>query len=256
MTDFEKDNDDIWVFLSHSNKDFDKVRILRNKMEDRGMRPLMFFLKCLDDDPEIFELLKREIDVRPRFFLCESDNSKSSKWVQREVQYIKSKDRAYITVDMDDVDSFEAKIQEMKSRSQVFISYSRNDISIANAIGTALRHKGFQVFDFIKDFIPLGVPMAKYLKDKITEISNRGYFLPIITENSANSQFMQRELLLASKNDAYILPVIHNAEHIDPTTKYLISNVPYRYELDPEVSAKSIKGLCEKLIEIDLKRNK
>lgn len=30
MADFEKNNDEMWVFLSYSNKDFDKVRILRN----------------------------------------------------------------------------------------------------------------------------------------------------------------------------------------------------------------------------------
>ena len=185
MADFEKNNDEIWVFLSHSNKDFDKVRILRNKMEDRGMRPLMFFLKCLDDDPEIFELLKREIDVRPRFFLCESDNSKSSKWVQREVQYIKSKCRPYITVDLNDIDSFDWKIQEMKSRSQVLISYARKDTGIANSIGTALQHKGFRVFDYhgVLDY------HGDYFKDKIAEISKdkEGYFLPIFTDQSAQS---------------------------------------------------------------------
>lgn len=32
-----------WVFLSHSNKDFDKIKNLRNKLEDRHNAPL-----CLD----------------------------------------------------------------------------------------------------------------------------------------------------------------------------------------------------------------
>lgn len=39
-----------WIFLSHSNKDFDKVRCVRNALEEREFRPLMFFLKCVDDD--------------------------------------------------------------------------------------------------------------------------------------------------------------------------------------------------------------
>lgn len=43
-------NNEIWVFLSHSNKDYEKVRIVRNILEEHGFRPLMFFLKCLDDD--------------------------------------------------------------------------------------------------------------------------------------------------------------------------------------------------------------
>lgn len=29
-------NNGIWVFLSHSNKDFERVRILRNLLEDSG----------------------------------------------------------------------------------------------------------------------------------------------------------------------------------------------------------------------------
>jgi hypothetical protein len=36
-----------WIFLSHSNKDFEKVREIRNDLEQLGHRPLMFFLKCL-----------------------------------------------------------------------------------------------------------------------------------------------------------------------------------------------------------------
>lgn len=43
----------IWVFLSHSNKDYEKVRQVRNILEQQGYRPLMFFLNCLNDDNEI-----------------------------------------------------------------------------------------------------------------------------------------------------------------------------------------------------------
>ncbi len=57
-------DEEMWVFLSHSNKDFSKVRILRNLLEEEGYRPLMFFLQCLNDEDEIDELIKREIDCR------------------------------------------------------------------------------------------------------------------------------------------------------------------------------------------------
>ena len=46
-------NNDIWVFLSHSKKDYEKVREVRNLLEEQNFRPLMFFLKCLNDDEEI-----------------------------------------------------------------------------------------------------------------------------------------------------------------------------------------------------------
>lgn len=86
---------EIWIFLSHSNEDYDKVRKVRNMLEDLNLRPIMFFLKCLNDDDEIDELIKREIDCRTRFILCDSDNARKSNWVKREVEYIKSKDKPY-----------------------------------------------------------------------------------------------------------------------------------------------------------------
>lgn len=60
-------NNEIWVFLSHSNKDYKKVRLVRNMLEEQALRPLMFFLHCLNDDDEIDSLIKREIDSRTRF---------------------------------------------------------------------------------------------------------------------------------------------------------------------------------------------
>lgn len=35
-----------WIFIFHSHLDIDIVRRIRNKLEDRGFEPLMFFLKC------------------------------------------------------------------------------------------------------------------------------------------------------------------------------------------------------------------
>lgn len=67
--------EDIWVFLSHSNKDYEKVRLIRDLLEEKEYRPLLFFLKCLDEDAEIDTLIKREIDARNKFILCESENS-------------------------------------------------------------------------------------------------------------------------------------------------------------------------------------
>ena len=65
MEDLEKD---IWIFLSHSYKDFKKVRLIRIYLEEKSLRPLLFYLKCLDFE-EAFNLVKREIDVQTRFIL-------------------------------------------------------------------------------------------------------------------------------------------------------------------------------------------
>ena len=52
------DDKEIWIFLSHSNKDFAKVRLIRNYLEEHSLRPLMFYLKCLSNDDEINDLIK------------------------------------------------------------------------------------------------------------------------------------------------------------------------------------------------------
>ena len=91
MTD--KSNNEIRVFLSHSNKDYEKVRQVRNMLEEQSLRPLMFFLHYLNDEEEIDSLIKRKIDCRTRFIFCDSDNARKSHWVQKEVEYIKSQNR-------------------------------------------------------------------------------------------------------------------------------------------------------------------
>lgn len=71
----------IFVFLSHSHHDYEKVRVVRDLLENEGFRPLMFFLKCLEKDEykELTKILiKWEIDNRKRFILCDSENAKES----------------------------------------------------------------------------------------------------------------------------------------------------------------------------------
>src|SRR5262249_3730442 len=85
----KKAGEGAWIFLSHSNKDFEQVRAIRNELERRGHKPLMFFLKCLEsDDARLPELLKAEITARSWFILCDSPNAATSKWVQEEVAMI------------------------------------------------------------------------------------------------------------------------------------------------------------------------
>ncbi|MCH5312172.1 MAG: toll/interleukin-1 receptor domain-containing protein [Prevotella sp.] len=119
MTDYN--NNEIWVFLSHSNKDYEKVRRVRDMLEDSSFRPLMFFLKCLNEEGEIDSLIKREIDCRTRFIYCKSENSESSHWVQREVEYIRSQNRIFETIDMNLPESEIKKKLESFRKKQIFL---------------------------------------------------------------------------------------------------------------------------------------
>ena len=86
---------EIWIFLSHSSEDFNKVRKIRNYLEEKSYRPLMFYLKCLESDEEIYDLITREIDVRTRFILCDSENARCSDWVKKNGLYLQSKSSTF-----------------------------------------------------------------------------------------------------------------------------------------------------------------
>ena len=91
----------------------------------------MFFLKCLDDEEEVDDLIKREIDSRGRFILCDSLNAQSSKWVQHEVEYIKSKRRIYEVINIErSEEELVSEIVEFKKNSCVYVSHSLEDSSI------------------------------------------------------------------------------------------------------------------------------
>jgi len=143
-------NNEIWVFLSHSNKDYEKVRQVRDLLEKKSFRPLMFFLKCLNDDDEIDDLIKREIDSRGRFILCDSENARDSKWVKKEIDYIKSKNRLFQTINIDaPLDDIQAEIEDFQKRNSIFISYNSNsesDKAFAKKLESFLKDMDFGVY--------------------------------------------------------------------------------------------------------------
>ncbi len=170
-----------WVFVSHSNKDFGKIIRLRNKLEARHYKPLLFFLKCLDDDDEIFELIKREIKARDRFILCDSKNSQKSEWVQKETEYIKSLQRPYEVIDIDaDEPQIDNAIDRFDRRSTVYIWST--ETSFNQMVAHELMKKSFRV---------ILLPMDYYQNNTHEQRITDGYVLMFIsrklTEQETNA---------------------------------------------------------------------
>lgn len=201
-------NNEIWVFLSHSNKDYDKVREVRNLLEEQNFRPLMFFLNCLNDDDEIDSLIKREIDSRKRFILCDSPNAKSSKWVQKEVEYIKSKQRYYYTIDLDDTsDVIAQNILQFAGESTVYISCAHNDEQYYEQLKIMLQDDlGLRVFDYKKDLV-VGEYWDNQLKSVIDRCQLNGYVIFLITDSFLKSQYGIKELdhVLSKQNLNHVI---------------------------------------------------
>lgn len=87
-------NSNGYFFLSHSSKDIEKVRKIRNLIEQESGNPIMFYLKCLDGDnpsgedkEQLKGLISREILARKKFILCKSKYTEpplSSEWIEWE----------------------------------------------------------------------------------------------------------------------------------------------------------------------------
>ena len=222
-------NNEIWVFLSHSHEDYEKVRKVRDMLEDQHMRPLMFFLKCLNDHDEIDSLIKREIDCRTRFILCDSENARKSDWVKEEVEYIKSQDRICETIDLDmPIEEIKKVLSEFKRQATLFISYNRENQNLAKSVYERLSKYDFQVFvdmDLLR-------PGDDYLKTVISSLDSaaaNGFIIAlmndcILTAGSGSRHEIKRALNYDRKNGTKsIIPFV--------TTKGLMDSISLDEEL-------------------------
>ena len=145
-------NNKIAVFLSHSHKDIEKIRKIRDILETLGCEPLMFYLKCLDDDnSELEDFIMREISARNIFLYCKSQNSENSVWVQKELAYIKQLDTSRLyTVDIDNdfeigLISVLSAIMNMIKKNKVYLYCAPDKMHIVKKIGEKLQEKGYEV---------------------------------------------------------------------------------------------------------------
>lgn len=206
------DGTNAWVFISHSNKDFEKIIKVRNKLEKLKYKPLLFFLKCLEDDTEIFELIKREIKARDRFILCDSHNSRISPWVQKEIDYIKSLHRPYEIIDLDADDSVINKcIERFDRRSSVYI-WSTSD-EITEQLSKILIGKAFKVgilpSTYLNDY--LDFKRGIQVKD-FKEIDSNAYIVTIINrelnKNEKSVLDSCSDYFRSSDGDTFLLYVV------------------------------------------------
>lgn len=216
MTD--NNNNEIWVFLSHSNKDFERVRTLRNLLEDNGFRPIMLYLRSKEDPSkteELRQLIYDEIDHRNRFIYCKSPNAEASKWVDEEVKYIKSKDRIFETVDIELPESeIKEQLDGFRKKSNIFISYQREDVELARLIAERLKKYEFNVWIDYSD-LRAGINYEEEIKSALLKAVNKGYVITLLNERILNlNGWTRAELIMALRKGNHpersIIPIIQN----------------------------------------------
>lgn len=202
------DDKEIWIFLSHSNKDFAKVRLIRNYLEEHSCRPLMFYLKCLSNDDEIDDLIKREIDCRTRFIICDSENSQVSKWVQSEVTYIKSQQRSYETIDLQkSIKEIKKQLKQLIKSTQIFFSYSHSDYEFVDAVYSHVCKYDIRCF-FDEESLSSGMELQQDINSSINLAKDYGFVVFFASEKSLSSQCVVFELQNSVKKGAKILVLI------------------------------------------------
>lgn len=202
-------DNEIWVFVSHSNKDYEKVIQVRNILEQLSLRPLLFFLKCLNDEDEIDDLIKREIDSRGRFILCDSENARKSSWVQKEIAYIQSRNRIYQRIDLDaTIEKITDDLVNFKKNSTVFISCALKDTFLYEQFSERLRSDwDFAIFDV--NGLTYGQDWEKQIKLAVDQALTNGYMFFLITDTFLNSPFCMAKLKYAlesgDKNERIVI---------------------------------------------------
>jgi len=216
VADQKKLPEGAWVFVSHSHHDFEKVREIRNAFEAEGHKPLLFFLKCLEDDSaQLPELLEKEIAARNFFLLCDSANSRSSNWVQREKQIAQSLEGKVIEeVDLDaGLDECLKKVKRLSRRATVFISCSSRDSKVAARIADRLREEDYRVLS--PAGIPAGQNWMKWIVSAIDQAAKNGLLLMLLSPACLSSEFTKAELKYALSKGSLVVPIL--VENIDAT---------------------------------------
>lgn len=217
---------EIWIFLSHSNDDYETVRRVRNVLEAMHTRPLMFFLKCLNDTDEIEDLIKREIAARTRFILCDSPNARKSNWVSKEIEYIKELHKPFEIVDITaDINTIKTSLIRFLRKERLYISYARELTPVIDVISKRLSKYDFCTYFIDKYTLNSGEHFITTINSNIDAALNFGKFIPILSKESIqrSNNLCIYELKRALKHKFYndsILPV-----YLDKESKFHFHNL-------------------------------
>jgi hypothetical protein len=165
----------------------------------------MFYLKCLSNDDEIDNLIKREIDCRTRFIICDSENSRESKWVQSEVAYIKSQLRSYDVIDLSNSkEEINRQLDKIIKNTQIFLSYSRSDAEFVSVVYSHVRKYDLRCYYEEKEFVATK-NYPEQVNNAIDLAKDFGFVVFFASEKSLASKWVIYELQYAVDQGAKML---------------------------------------------------
>ena len=209
-------NSKVYIFISHSHKDVDKVRVVRNYLESVLSEPILFFLKSKTDEDEITSLIEDEIDARIWFIYCRSKNAEESNWVKKELAYVaKTGKQNCTTIDLDTAFDENGELKkEVKTEllkqvrlfeflQSIYISYSHRDKDVVNDIVDVLNFYGI---DTISD-------LDYCTSDNWVDVNNEALYrskavVSFVSKNTFESSYASNEFARSLELNKNIVPVI------------------------------------------------
>ena len=190
------------IFLCHSSQDIEKVRKIRDILEYLECEPIVFFLKCLDDDDaNLEEFLKKEIEARNIFLYCKSRNAENSKWVQKELEFIQAFDKARcyeLDIENDfslNIISFLGALSEILRHNRIVVSYTPSEQEVGDRITDFCRSLGFKaksIYEMRKEIYSLTDSYEvneerseERVQREIDNYVNEGVFIWLVSPSSA-----------------------------------------------------------------------
>ncbi len=211
------------IFISHSSRDLRVARAVRNLLEDRDHHVLLLGLLQELPDDQIRALLTAEVVAREWLVLIDTDYARQSKWVQFEIEIARQYKRTFHTVAGERFMAatryeIEEKLRpciDSFSRSlRIVLSYAHQDKASASLLTQVLGDAGYEFWT--DDSIPAGSIWEKVIQQEIDDALERGIFMPIISNASLGSAFVQSELNYAyEQGKGFILPVVIGDFDID-----------------------------------------
>ncbi len=215
-----------YFFLSHSHKDIQQVRQIRNQLEDDGFEPLCFYLKCLSDDSEIEDLIKREIDAREWFVFLDSENARKSKWVTLEREYITTRSsKKVIRVNLHDTQAVAKLLDRICHNLRVFLTSLPDADRLAERIKEQLAAKDYLVFhasETIHTSLSQAQDATISAVDALQDAAQEGAVVILLTRN--NMQFHLPPVLEEVFLTGNLFPVIVGDYHLTPYYDYLLKD--------------------------------
>lgn len=211
-----------WVFISHSHQDIELVRKIRNKLESLGFEPLMFFLKSLDDDDEIDDLICREIDAREWFIYVDSPTARESRWVRTEREHVASlSGKKVFTISLDrDLDE---QVDHIARQLKVFVSYSHADVSVATKIKDALVREDFLVWN--DEELRAGEDWETQIHNEMRDVARNGFAVVVISAATASSAYVRDEIESLARLRSKIVPVYVDDPPLSDELRVLIGDL-------------------------------